>query len=660
MPVANRPQLAKIAAGWRGIILVAITYVYFLIFAQFAFIRRLSDLGIADAHLKLVMAAMALGGILLSLQAPIWMRAVSATIRLRIALLLCALAALITLTPLSLSAAVAAALFIGCSLGLLTVTLVTHLRQWLAPDEPLLQVAVGTGLGYFLCNLPIVFTAAAQMQAGFAATLCLFGICVTGLTPASSNTERAAAINVTNHLTPSFFRVLLCFTALVWFDSAAFFIIQSTPALKAGTWQGTLHLWTNGVLHFVAALASAWLLCRRSMSYVLAIAFFFLASAGLLLAHPSGVAAASALYPVGVSLYSVALVAYPSLLAPAGSLNARGRMAGWIYAVAGWIGSALGIGMAQNLGRVPVSFIAVAGAAIVGPLLPMFLRRRHREILSTSGLLITAFIASRLLTPAPRPVTANTLSNAQQGRQVYISEGCIHCHSQYVRPGTRDEVLWGPAQSVTKLRNETPPLIGNRRQGSDLSQVGRRRSPLWLKMHLVEPRALIPGSFMPSYAYLFQSSRGNDLVSYLTTLGGGDITDHQAAEKVPNPEQLSSVDSSGGKDLYKQYCATCHAADGATRVRWHDDFRRLPPAFPDGPWRYLPADPTDPRWSATLTRIIRFGIPGTDMAGHEYLPANQVAAIDEWLTKSVITSRAAHSPVPQNSALRNQPALSAY
>jgi hypothetical protein len=48
--------------------LIAITYVYFLIFAQFAFLNRLAELGIADTHLKLVMSAMAIGGILFSLR----------------------------------------------------------------------------------------------------------------------------------------------------------------------------------------------------------------------------------------------------------------------------------------------------------------------------------------------------------------------------------------------------------------------------------------------------------------------------------------------------------------------------------------------------------------------------------------------------------------
>ena len=60
----------RLSSGWQGASLVAITYVYFLIFAEFAFLKRLQSLGVAGAHLEAVMAAMAVGGILLSLLAP--------------------------------------------------------------------------------------------------------------------------------------------------------------------------------------------------------------------------------------------------------------------------------------------------------------------------------------------------------------------------------------------------------------------------------------------------------------------------------------------------------------------------------------------------------------------------------------------------------------
>src|ERR1700722_13158692 len=88
-------------AGWRGVCLVAVTYVYFLIFAQFAFLKRLSDLGIAGAHLKAVMAAMAVGGIFFSLLTARLTLRTSPALRLRIALICCAAAAAFSLLPLA-------------------------------------------------------------------------------------------------------------------------------------------------------------------------------------------------------------------------------------------------------------------------------------------------------------------------------------------------------------------------------------------------------------------------------------------------------------------------------------------------------------------------------------------------------------------------------
>ena len=63
-------------------------------------------------------------------------------------------------------------------------------------------------------------------------------------------------------------------------------------------------------------------------------------------------------------MYSVALVAYPALLGPATSAAERGRQAGWLFAIVGWSGSALGIGMGQNLGYVPPLFVLAAGSVI--------------------------------------------------------------------------------------------------------------------------------------------------------------------------------------------------------------------------------------------------------------------------------------------------------
>ena len=146
------------------------------------------------------------------------------------------------------------------------------------------------------------------MQAAAAAALCVAGLIAT-VGRGQPLQGEAIAVPQTEH---SFARALVCFTALVWLDSAAFFIIQSSPTLKAGTWEGSVHLWTNGLLHLTVAVASAWFLRRRGISFVLIAAFGMLGVACLLLLDSSRIALASIFYPIGVSLYSVALVAYPS------------------------------------------------------------------------------------------------------------------------------------------------------------------------------------------------------------------------------------------------------------------------------------------------------------------------------------------------------------
>jgi cbb3-type cytochrome c oxidase subunit II len=617
--------------GWRGASLIAITYVYFLIFAQFAFLKRLAELGIADAHLKAVMGAMALGGIAVSLLAPRLTRWPSLGMRIRLGLSTCGIAAALTLLQLGMAGSIGVAGLIGCGLGLLTVTLVTHLRRWLGSRNPLLMVALGTGAGYFICNFPPLFSASPQTQAVVAAMFCFVGIAVS-----FADTEKSIVeTNVAAERRISFARVLICFTALVWLDSAAFFIIQNTPALKAGTWEGSLHLWVNGGLHFIAAVACAWVLRRFGLATLFSAAFLALAAACLLLLDRHRVVVASVFYPIGVSLYSVALVAYPSLLAPSYSMAERGRRAGWIYAIAGWFGSAMGIGMAQNLGHVPVAFVVTAAGLVLAPAIAGIFRRRKREVVATVALVTVGVCVDRVTTGVQpkQPV----LSSIERGRHVYIAEGCINCHSQYVRPRTRDVVMWGPVQSIEELRREHPPLIGNRRQGPDLAEVGNRRSPLWLRAHFYVPSEVSHGSFMPSYGYLFQNRRGDDLVAYLESLRGVQVDQHVAMESSwrPSPEALTSASSQEGGRLYHIDCSTCHDAGGTTRGTWQGSFRRLPPNLVTGPFPHLSTSETPQELRNRVAQIIKFGIPDTDMPGHEYFSDSDIASISQWLVQNM-------------------------
>jgi mono/diheme cytochrome c family protein len=664
-PIAAASAPPSPTTGWRGIALVAITYIYFLIFAQFAFLQRLTQLHIADAHLKAVMAAMALGGILFSLLTPRTEILAAPRARLQLALTASATAALLTLLPLNLPAAIAVAFLIGASLGTLTVTLVTHLRLWIGTTNPLLKVGLGTGLGYLICNFPPLFTAAPETQAITAAILCLAAVFVAAKTsdtstadttteplatipaqttldtptnsvilsaakdPCSSSSGESSGSLITPNATPTFPLILLAFTALIWLDSAAFFIIQSTPTLKAGTWQGTTHLYLNGTLHLLAALLSVYLLRRRGLSTTLAAALLALAAACLLLLDPHRALLASLFYPIGVSLYSVALVAYPALLSGATTTSERARQAGWIYAIGGWFGSAMGIGMGQHLGHIPPLFVLAAAALI---LTPQLLQTRRRELLATTAVLLAAACAwatQRALTPAPQPLT-----QVERGRQVYIAEGCINCHSQYVRPNTPDVLLWGPIQTLADLRAQRPPLIGNRRQGPDLSEVALRRSPLWLRAHLIAPAELSHASIMPSFAHLFrdQNQRGDDLLAYLETLHPDPTAaaQHRLAELSWQPD-FTAATATHGQQLYTQECATCHDPHGATRTQWHTSFHHLPTLLSTGPYLDLTTTTTPTR----LAQIIKFGIPHTDMPGHEYLSDADIASLTLYVQQTL-------------------------
>ncbi len=616
------------SSGWQGASLVAITYVYFLIFAQFAFLKRLTSLGVAGSHLTAVMAAMAIGGILFSLLAARTRLWPSPSLRLRAGLSASGAAAFLSLLPLSIVASIALSFLIGAGLGLLTVTLVTHLRQWTGNRNPLLLVGVGTGVGYFICNFPIFFAASAETQAATAGVLCLIGA---GIPLLPTQTLEIVEEEKTLSAIP-FLSVLVCFTALVWLDSAAFFIIQNNPELKAGTWEGSAHLWANGTLHLLAALLSAWLLSRRRLSWVLSAALIALGAACLLLLDARFVVLASVIYPIGVSLYSVALVAYPALLGPATSIAERAREAGWLYAVAGWAGSAMGIGMGQNLGHVPPVFVLAAGAIILLSWPHKFLSQRKRELTLTLSVLLAAFVLHSVLKAGD--ATAQ-LTQIERGRQVYISEGCINCHSQYVRPNSPDVLLWGPVEPLEEIRNERPPLIGNRRQGPDLSEAGGRRSALWLKLHFFNPPEVSGASVMPSYAYLFHDQRGDDLVSYIVSLHQSGLSEHRIDEENWHPSSSAAAlaNAWNGERSFQHYCATCHDAGGQTR--WSDGFKRRPPDLTAGPYLHLSFSGDLAEQRVRLARIVKFGIHGTDMPGHEYLSDNEIASITLWLSQQI-------------------------
>ncbi|NBJ13436.1 cytochrome-c oxidase, cbb3-type subunit II [Microvirga arsenatis] len=100
-----------------------------------------------------------------------------------------------------------------------------------------------------------------------------------------------------------------------------------------------------------------------------------------------------------------------------------------------------------------------------------------------------------------RPYTPLELA----GRNIYVREGCYNCHSQMVRP-LRDEVeRYGHYSLAAESIYDRPFQWGSKRTGPDLARLGNKYSDDWHRDHLKDPRAVVPGSIMPSYPWLEQT-----------------------------------------------------------------------------------------------------------------------------------------------------------
>ncbi len=100
-----------------------------------------------------------------------------------------------------------------------------------------------------------------------------------------------------------------------------------------------------------------------------------------------------------------------------------------------------------------------------------------------------------------KPYTALQL----EGRDIYIREGCVGCHSQMIRPLRAEVERYGHYSVAGESVYEHPFLWGSKRTGPDLARVGGRYSDDWHRAHLINPRDLVPESIMPAYPWLADS-----------------------------------------------------------------------------------------------------------------------------------------------------------
>lgn len=144
----------------------------------------------------------------------------------------------------------------------------------------------------------------------------------------------------------------------------------------------------------------------------------------------------------------------------------------------------------------------------------------------------------------------------QAGRDIYIREGCYACHSQMIRT-LQDEVdRYGPYSLAVESRYDHPMLWGSKRTGPDLARVGGKYSDDWQTRHLADPRALVPASVMPQYAFLLDAPlEVESLPDRLSALRmvGVPYTDAQIANAAQDARGQALPDSEAAGGVAERY-----------------------------------------------------------------------------------------------------------
>lgn len=244
----------------------------------------------------------------------------------------------------------------------------------------------------------------------------------------------------------------------------------------------------------------------------------------------------------------------------------------------------------------------------------------HKKLYPIAGLFFLLLTYLTAIMPAlenqkenaPLPGTEALSGDALKGKHIYISEGCVACHSQQVRNVHMDK-MFGKRPGIpadyahikrTDIWRNTATLMGTERTGPDLTDVGNRQSSKeWNLMHLFNPRSVVPKSIMPSYEWLFEIKEKADtneivlfipeeflygktgvvvpkkeamqLVAYIQSLKQSPLPNEVEPMKFlyGNNENTSSQTSSNaevsthqteidGKALYTQNCQVCHQENG--------------------------------------------------------------------------------------------------
>lgn len=188
-----------------------------------------------------------------------------------------------------------------------------------------------------------------------------------------------------------------------------------------------------------------------------------------------------------------------------------------------------------------------------------------------------------------------------EGRDIYIREGCNNCHTQTVRPLPDEIYRYGDYSKISEFEYDTPFLWGSKRTGPDLARIGGRYPDSWHIEHFKTPRSIVPGSVMPSYAFLADTPLDSSLtlkkmetleypftekelmsldgkteldalIAYIQKLGQSgavEITkkvEDIVPEGVENPFEHDDTAVSKGQDIYMKRCKSCHGEKGEGKI----------------------------------------------------------------------------------------------
>jgi cytochrome c oxidase cbb3-type subunit 2 len=98
-----------------------------------------------------------------------------------------------------------------------------------------------------------------------------------------------------------------------------------------------------------------------------------------------------------------------------------------------------------------------------------------------------------------------------EGRDIYVREGCYACHSQMIRPFRAETERYGHYSLAGESVYDRPFQFGSKRTGPDLARVGGRYSDEWHRLHLINPRDLVPESNMPAFSWLTENNLDAEL-----------------------------------------------------------------------------------------------------------------------------------------------------